>query len=162
MLTLTHAISYLNTSNLPWFMDLTTFQVPMQYFYVQHRTLLPSPVLATTGCCFRFGSAFIPSGAISPLISSSILSTYRPGKFSVLSFCLFMLCKRFSRQGYWSSLPFPSPVDHMLSELFTMTHPSWVALHSLAHSWGRQGCGPCDHFDSFSMIVVFILPAPDW
>ena len=34
----------------------------------------------------------------------------------------------FSRQEYWSDLPFPSPVDHTLSELSTMTHPSWVVL----------------------------------
>ena len=39
----------------------------------------------------------------------------------------------FSRQEYWSSLPFPSPVDHVLSELSTNTYPSWVALHSMAH-----------------------------
>ena len=34
----------------------------------------------------------------------------------------------FSRQEYWSGLPFPSPVDHVLSDLSTMTRPSWVAL----------------------------------
>ena len=33
----------------------------------------------------------------------------------------------FSRQEYWSGLPFPSPVDHILSDLSTMTRPSWVA-----------------------------------
>ena len=33
----------------------------------------------------------------------------------------------FSRQEYWSGLPFPSPVDHMLSDLSTMTGPSWMA-----------------------------------
>ena len=33
----------------------------------------------------------------------------------------------FSRQEYWSGLPFPSPVDHILSDLSTMTHHSWVA-----------------------------------
>ena len=33
----------------------------------------------------------------------------------------------FSRQEYWSGLPFPSPVDHILSDLATMTRPSWVA-----------------------------------
>ena len=33
----------------------------------------------------------------------------------------------FSRQEYWSDLPFPSPVDHILSDLSTMTCPSWVA-----------------------------------
>ena len=38
----TLAISYLTTSNLPWFMDLT-FQVPMQYSSLQHQTLLLSP-----------------------------------------------------------------------------------------------------------------------
>ena len=32
----------------------------------------------------------------------------------------------FSRQEYWSGLPFPSPVDHILSDLSIMTHPSWV------------------------------------
>ena len=33
----------------------------------------------------------------------------------------------FSGQEYWSGLPFPSPVDHVLSDLSTMTHLSWVA-----------------------------------
>ena len=28
-----------------------------------------------------------------------------------------------------------SPVKHILSELSTMTHPSWVALHGMAHSF---------------------------
>jgi len=55
--------------------------------------------------------------------------------FSVLSFCLFILFVGFSRQEYWSSLPFPSPVDHVLSELSTMTRPSWVALHGMAHNF---------------------------
>ena len=55
--------------------------------------------------------------------------------FNVLSFCLFILLMGFSRQEYWSYLPFPSPVDHFLSELSTMTHPFLVALHSMAHSF---------------------------
>ena len=55
--------------------------------------------------------------------------------FSVLSFCLFILFMEFSRQKYWSGLLFPSPVDHVLSELSTMTHPSWVVLHDMAHSF---------------------------
>ena len=50
---------------------------------------------------------------------------------------LLILFMGFSRQEYWSSLSFPSPVDHILSELSTMTHPSWVALHSLAHSFSE-------------------------
>ena len=48
--------------------------------------------------------------------------------FSVLSFCFFIQFMGFSRQEYWSSLLFPSPVDHVLSELSTMTRPSWVDL----------------------------------
>ena len=32
-------------------------------------------------------------------------------------------------------MPFASPVDHVLSELSTMTRPSWVALHGMAHSF---------------------------
>ena len=35
-------------------MDLT-FQVPMQYCFLQHQTLLLSPVTFTTGHCFCFG-----------------------------------------------------------------------------------------------------------
>ena len=41
----------------------------------------------------------------------------------------------FSRQEYGSGFPFPSPVDHVLSELSSMTCLSWVALHSIAHSF---------------------------
>ena len=80
---------------------------------------------------------FILPGVISPLASCSILGTYWPGSscFSVLSFCLFILFMGFSRQEYWSGFPFPSPVDHILSELSTMTHPSWVALSDMAHSF---------------------------
>ena len=41
----------------------------------------------------------------------------------------------FSRQEYWSGLPFFSPVDHILSDLSIMTHPSKVALHAMAYSF---------------------------
>ena len=41
----------------------------------------------------------------------------------------------FSRQEYWSGSPFPSPGDHVLSELSIMTRPSWVALHGMAHGF---------------------------
>jgi len=92
---------------------------------------------------------FVLSGLISPLISSSVLGTYQPGEFifQCRIFCLFILFMGFSRQEYWSGLPLPSPVDHVLSEFSTITHPPWVALRSMAGSWFhwvRQGCGPCD------------------
>ena len=76
------------------------------------------------GVVFAWLLLFILYGVISPLISSSILGS---SSFSVLPFCLIILFMGFPRQGYWSGLPFPSPVDHILSDLSTMTHPYWVA-----------------------------------
>ena len=78
----------------------------MQYCSLQHWTLLLSPVTSTAGY-------WTPTS----LGSSS---------FSVLSSCLFILFMGFSRQEQWSGLPFPSPVDHILSDLSTMTCLSWV------------------------------------
>ena len=126
----TLAISCLTTSNLPWLMDLT-FQVPMQYCSLQHRTLLPSPITSTAGYCFCFGS--IPSFFLELFLHRSAVAYWAPhdlgsSSFSILSFCLFILFLGFSRQEYWSGLLFPYPVDHILSDLSTMTCPSWVAL----------------------------------
>ena len=135
MPTFTLVISCLTTSNLPWFMDLT-FQVPMQYCSLQHWTLLPSPVTSTTRCCFCFG--YVSSFFLELFVHWSPVAYWAPidlGSFSVLSFCLFILFMGFSRQEYWSGLPFLSPVDNILSELSTMIHPSWVALHGMAHSF---------------------------
>ena len=41
----------------------------------------------------------------------------------------------FWRQEYCSELPFPTPGDHILAELFTMTHQACMALHDMAHSF---------------------------
>ena len=61
------------------------------------------------------------------------------GQLNILNACyvlaLFTLFMGFSRQEYLRGLPFPSPVDHILSELSTVTHPSWVALQGMAHSF---------------------------
>ena len=129
MSTFTLAISCLTTSNLPWFMDLT-FQVPRQYCSLQHWTLLLSPVTSTAGYCFFFGS--IPSFFLELFLHWSPVAYWAPtdlgsSSFSILSFCIFILFMGFSRQEYWSGLPFPTPVDHILSGLFTMTCPSWAA-----------------------------------
>ena len=137
MSTFTLAISCLTTSNLPWFMDLI-FQVPMQYCSLQHQNLLLLLVSSTTGCCFCFGSVF--SFFLELFLHWSPVPYWVPTDlgslpFSVLSFCLFILFMGFSRQEYWSGLPFPSPIDHILSELSTMTQASWVALHGMAHSF---------------------------
>ena len=146
----TLAISCLTTSNLPGFMGLI-FQVPMQYCSLQHWTLLLSPVPSTTGCCFYFDS--VSSFFLELFLHWSPVAYWAPTdlgswSFSVLSFCLFTLFMGFSRQEYWGGLPFPSPVDHVLSELYhdlsvlgcPTRHGSW--FHCV-----RQGCGPCDQFD---------------
>ena len=102
----------------------------MQYCCLQHRALLLSPVTSTIGCCFCLGS--IPSFFLELFLHWSPVAYWAPidlrsSSFTLLSFCLFILFMGFSRQEYWSGLPFPSPVDHILSDLSTMTRPSWVA-----------------------------------
>ena len=139
MLTFTLSISCLTTSNLPWFMDLT-FWFPVQYCSLQHRTLLVSPVPSTTGYCFCFGS--IPSFFLELLPHWSPVAYWAPTdlgsfSFSILSFCLLILFTGFSRQEYWSGLPFPSPVHHILSDLSIMTQLSWSVMdHAEAWPWG--------------------------
>ena len=133
----TIAISCLTTSNLLWFIDLI-FQVPMQYCSLQHWTLLPLPFTSTKGCCFCFVS--ISSFFLKLFLHWSPVAYWAPtnlqsSSLSVLSFCLFILFMGFSRQEYWSGLPFCSAVDYILSELFTMTHLSWVNLHGMTHSF---------------------------
>ena len=101
----------------------------MQYCSLQLQTLLLSPVTSTSGCCFCFS---VPSLFLQLFLHWSPVAYWAPSNlgcpsFSVLSFYLFILFMGFSRQEYWSGLPFPSPVDHILSDLSTMTRPSWVA-----------------------------------
>ena len=133
----TLAISCLTTVNSPWFMD-RTFQVSMQYCSLQYQILFPSSITSTTGCCFCFGSVssfFLE--LFLHMISSSILGTYWPGEFIFQChiFFLVIVFMGFWRQKYWNDFPFPSPVDHVLSELFIMTCQSWVALYGMALSF---------------------------
>ena len=139
MSTFTLVISCLITSNLPWFMNLT-FWVLMQCCSLQHWTLLLTPVPSTTGHCFCFDS--IPSFFLELFLHWSPAAYWAPtdlgsSSFSVLSFCLLILSMGFSKQEYWSGLPFPSPVDHVLSDLSTMTvrlgwpHMAWLSFTEL-------------------------------
>ena len=139
MLMFTLAVSYLTTSNLPWFMDLT-FQVPMQYlsFTASDFTSITSHIhnwsLFSLWLCL-----FILSGVISPLISSSILGTYWPKEFL---FQYPIILPFHTVHGVLQAripklFAIPSPVDHVLSELSTMTCQSWVALHGMVHSFNE-------------------------
>ena len=127
-------------------MDLT-FQIPMQYCSLRHWILLSSPDTSITDCHFCFGPAttffplwsshFILSGGF---LCSSPIAYWTPSNLGssrsgVISFRPFILFMGFSWPEYWSGLPFPPLVDHILSELSTMTYPSWVALNSISHSF---------------------------
>ena len=133
----TLAVSYLTIASFPWFMDLT-FQVPRQYCFLQHHTLLSPPDSSRTGSPFCFGWTL--SFLLGLFLCSSPVAYWAPpdlesSSFSVISFNPFILFIKFSRQEHWGGLPFPSPVDHVLSELSTMTHLSWVALQGMAYSF---------------------------
>ena len=93
-----------------------------------HWALLPSPVTSTLGCHFYFGS--VSSFFLELFLHSSSVAYWGPtdlgsSSFSVLSFCIFILFMGFSEQGYWSGLPFPSQLDHVLSELSTVNMCFW-------------------------------------
>ena len=116
----------------------------MQYCSWQHQTLLLSPVTSTTGYCFCFGS--IPSFFLELFLHWSLVAYWAPtdlgsSSFSILSFCLFILFLRFSRQEYWSGLPFPFPVKHIL-----MVHSMW----STGEGNGKPGVGSHSLFQGSS------------
>ena len=85
-------------------------------------------------------SHFILSGAISnfpPLFPTSILDTYQPG--GLIFWCHIFLPFHTvhgvltTRILVWFAIP--SSRGLCFSELSTMTHPSWVVLHGMAHSF---------------------------
>ena len=136
----TLAISYLTIhwkwSWTTWFMNLT-FQVPRQHS-LQYWALLPSPVTSTTGCCSCFGS--ISSFFLELFLHWSPVAYWAPtdlesSSFSILSFLPFHTVHGVlkARILKWFAILFSS--GSHLSELSTMTHPSWVALHGMAHSF---------------------------
>ena len=134
---LTLAISCLTTSNLPWFHGPN---IPGSYVIL---------FFYSTGLCFITSHIhswvlfllwlrlFILSGVISPLISSSILGTYWPGGslFQYPIILPFHTVHGVLKAGILEWLPFPSPVDHILSELSTMTCLSWMPRHGMAHNF---------------------------
>ena len=133
----TLAISCWTTSNFPRVMDLT-FQDPMQYCSLHHQTLILSPVPSTTGCCFCFGCIF-SFFLIYPLISNSILGTYRPGEF-ILHCPIFLLVHTVhgllkARILKWFAIPFssgPHSVRPLHHDPSILGGPTWHSLVSLS------------------------------
>ena len=113
----------------------------MQYCSLQHWILPSSPEASISEHRFCFGPAVsfflgllvvLPcSPPVTYWTSSNLGDTFFNTNFF---FCPFIQFMRFSQQVYEGGLPIPSPVDHILSELSTMTCPSWVTLHDAAHS----------------------------
>ena len=89
--------------------------------------------------CFDPASSFFLELLVIALCSCPVVywTPFDPvnSSSSITSFCLFILPIQFSWREYWSGLPFPSPVDHVLSELSIMTYPSWVALLGTVHGF---------------------------
>ena len=139
-----------------------TFQDLTQYCYLQHQTFLPSPVTFTTGCCFCFGSVSSFFSVISPLFSSSTLGTYQSRQF--IFHCPIFLSFHTvhgvlkARILKWFAIPFSS--GHIFSELSTITHLSWVALHGMAPGFIELDKAVVHVIRLVSfLIVVFILSA---
>ena len=65
---------------------------------------------------------------------------------------------KFSRQKYWSDLPFPSPMGYILLELSTMTHLSWVALHVMAHCFIELDKAVIHVISLVSFLLLWFLP----
>ena len=132
------AISCLTMSYLPWFMDLT-FQVPMQYyFFTASNFTFTTRHIHSWVSFLLWPNCFILPGAINncpPLFPSSMLDTFWPGGL------IFWHHIFFPFDTICGVLPFTYPVDHILSELFTVAHLSLVALHSMAHIFAEL-CNP--------------------
>ena len=123
-------------------MDLT-FQVPMQYCSLQHQTLLPSPVTSTNWVLFLLWlHLFILSGVISPLISSSIVGTYRPGEFFFQCpiFLPFHTVHGVLKAGIlkWFDIPFssgPRFVRILHHDLPVLGGPTWHGKSGTCAVW---------------------------
>ena len=118
-------------------MDLT-FKVPMQYCSLQHWTLTSTTIHIHNWVLFSLCLyLFIFSGVISPLFSSSILGTYQPGEFIFRCHIFLPLhtAHRVLKASIlkWFAIPFSSG-PHFVRALHH-DPSSWVALHSMAHSF---------------------------
>ena len=122
------SLSITSSRSLPKLMSIESV-MPSNHLILCHPLLLPSifasiRVFSNEELFLHWEAYWVPT-----VLGNS--------SFSVLYFCLFILIMGFSRQEYWSGLPFPSPVDHILSDLSTMTHrlgwphTAWLSFREL-------------------------------
>ena len=108
----------------------------MLYYSLQRWTLLSPPDTSTPEHCFHFGSAssFLLE-LFSLLFYSSMLSTYQPGEliFQCHISLSFHTVHGVFKVRMLKLFVIPFSVDYILSELSTMTCPSWVALCGMVH-----------------------------
>ena len=112
----------------------------MQYCSLQHQTLLSPPNTSTTDSQKfpLWPSYFILTRATSScplLFPSSTLDIQGVLIFPCHIFLPFHTVHGVlqARRLMWLDISFP--VGHVLSELSTMSYPSWVALHGIPHSF---------------------------
>ena len=133
MFTLGHIrFTLIHGPNIPYSFAILFFTASDSTFTTRH--------IHNWASFLRWPRCFILSRTISNcclLFPSSILGAFWPRGF--IFWCHIFLpfhdvCEVLeSRILEW--LPFPPPGDLILSELFTMICPSWVALHGMAHSF---------------------------
>ena len=107
-------------------MDLT-FQVPMQYWSLQHQTLFLSPVTSTAGYSFCFGS--IPSFFLELFLHWSPVSYWAPTDLGSSSFSV-LSCYSWGSQGKTTEV-----VCHSLLQwiTFCQTSPPWPVCCGWPH-----------------------------
>ena len=128
----TLAISYLTMLNLPWFMDLILqflfFTASDFAFITKHTHNWTSfPLWLAASSFLELFVLFLGSYPVVYWTPSNLGGL----SFGVISFCLFIQFIGFSWKAYCFAIP--SSCGSHLSELSTMTHPSWEALYSMAH-----------------------------
>ena len=127
----TLAISCLPSSNFPWLMDgkwlmINIINIPGSYAILLFTALDLASITSHihSWMLFLFWlHPFILSGVISPLISSSILGTYRPGEFIFQwpIFLPFHIVHGVLKARILTGLPFPPKWT-----TFCQTSPPWL------------------------------------
>ena len=102
-----------------------TFQVPMQYCSLQHRSLLLSPVTSTAGYCFCFGS--IPSFFLELFLHWSPVAYWAPTDLGIPLSVSYHFA--FSYCSWGSQGKNTEAVCHSLLQwtIFCQTFPPWPA-----------------------------------